>query len=82
MINAYPDFRALYEEAYEMCLNLEKVMGMYSKVLKELDSNTVQYMIDEMQETINRKDKQLNQKDALIDELRRQINELQAAQGK
>ena len=96
VISAYPDFRPLYEEVYEMCLNLERVMGMYSELLKELDSNTVQYMIDEMQETINQKnelltqkdeqlnqkDEQLNQKDALIDNLRRQIDELRAAQGK
>ncbi len=75
VINAYPDFRALYEEAYEMCLNLEKVMGMYSKVLKELDSNTVQYMIDEMQETINRKDEQLSQKDEQLSQKDEQLSQ-------
>ena len=33
-----------------MCRNTEKVMNMFSKELRELDRNTVQYMIDEMQE--------------------------------
>ena len=36
-----------------MCQNVEKVMNMFSKELQELDRNTVQYMIDEMQDTIN-----------------------------
>ncbi len=63
VIETCPEFRSLYEEVYEMCRNLEKVMEMYSKELQELDRNTVQYMIDEMQETINQKNEQLNQKD-------------------
>ena len=36
-----------------MCQNVEKVMNMFSKELQELDRNTDQYMIDEMQDTIN-----------------------------
>ncbi len=67
VITAYPEFRHLYGEVYEMCRNLERVMEMYSKELQELDRNTVQYMIDEMQETINQKDAQLSQKDAVIE---------------
>lgn len=36
-----------------MCLNTEKVMNMFSKELSQLDKNTVQYMIDEMQTEID-----------------------------
>ena len=36
-----------------MCENVEKVMEMFSKELQLLDQNTVQYMIDEMQDTID-----------------------------
>ena len=32
---------------------------MFSKELQELDENTVQYMIDEMQDQIEGKDKQI-----------------------
>lgn len=32
-----------------MCQNMAKIMGLFSKELQELDRNTVQYMIDEMQ---------------------------------
>ena len=75
VISAYPDFRPLYEEVYEMCLNLERVMGMYSELLKVLDSNTVQYMIDEMQETINQKNEQLTQKDEQLNQKDEQLNQ-------
>ena len=50
MIEKYPDFKAMYEQVYEICRNIEQVMGMFSKELYELDRNTVRYMIDELQE--------------------------------
>lgn len=53
LINKYPMFREMYDDIYELCRNMEKVMGMFSKELRELDRNTEQYMIDEMQETID-----------------------------
>ena len=40
----------MYEQVYEICQNIEQVMGMFSKELYELDRNTVRYMIDELQE--------------------------------
>ncbi len=53
LIGKYPMFREMYGNIYEICRNMEKVMEMFSEELKEMDRNTVQYMIDEMQETIN-----------------------------
>ena len=53
LINKYPMFRQMYGDVYEVCRNVEKVMGMFSEELRELDRNTVQYMIDEMQATID-----------------------------
>lgn len=43
----------MYEDIYTMCQNVERVMELYSKELMELDRNTVQYMMDEMQDTID-----------------------------
>ncbi len=40
----------MYEQTYEICQNIEQVMGMFSKELYELDRNTVRYMIDMLQE--------------------------------
>ena len=57
-----PEFQPMYEEIYELCRNVERVMHMYSEMLRELDQNTVQYMIDEMQETINRLKDEVEQK--------------------
>lgn len=48
IIEKYPDFKDMYEQVYDVCQNLEEVMGMFSKELLELDRNTVQLMIDEM----------------------------------
>ena len=41
---------------------------MFSKELQELDENTVQYMIDEMQDQIEEKDNQLQEKDKQIEQ--------------
>ena len=61
LITEYPEFKTMYQQLYEMCLNMEKVMSVYSKELAELDRNTVLYMIDEMQAEIDRKSEELNQ---------------------
>ena len=62
LIEAYPQFKPMYEEAYEMCRNMEDIKGLFSKELRELDRNTVQLMIDEMQEKLEQKREELEQK--------------------
>lgn len=59
IIDHFPDFKALYEHVYEICCNIERVMEMFSKELQELDRNTVQYMIDEMQDQIDKQQAEL-----------------------
>ena len=80
LITDYPEFKAIYDEVYNLCLNMEKVMEMFSKELKELDQNTVQLMIDEMQEELDAKDveietqkKELESKDNRIRELEEKL---------
>ena len=73
LIEEYPEFREMYEEVYDLCLNTEKVMNMFSKELLELDRNTVQLMIDEMQDEIDSQKVKLQEKDAEIAELRAQL---------
>ena len=67
--------RNLYGEIYELCRNIEKVMEMFSKELQELDRNTVQYMIDEMQEEIDEQKKRLDEKDKEIAKLKKLLSE-------
>ena len=83
VIEAYPQFKAIYRQVYEMCLNVERVMTMFSGELRELDRNTVHYMIDEMQNEINRmgsqiqqKDNQIQQQDADLQQSKAQIQQL------
>ena len=52
LIKAYPEFKPLYEQVYSHCRNIEEVLRMFSEELRELDRNTVQLMIDEMQEEL------------------------------
>ena len=59
LITAYPEFKAMYEHVYSMCRNVEDAMGIFSEELKILDRNTVRYMVDEMQDTINEQKEQL-----------------------
>lgn len=54
IVEKFPEFEPIYEQAYDICRNIEEVMGMFSKELYELDKNTVQYMIDEMQEELTK----------------------------
>ena len=84
LISEYPEFRAMYEQAYAMCRNLEDIMGFFSEELRMLDRNTVQYMIDEIQAQLDEKKAQLDEKQSqldaknlLIEEQQQQLEDLQ-----
>lgn len=81
LIRSYPQFIPLYQDVYEMCRNTERVMNLYSKELQLLDKNTVQLMIDEMQDTIeDQRDtiedqgRQINQKNEQLSQQAEQLN--------
>ena len=74
LIESYPGFREIYGDIYEICLNMEKVMGMYSKELQELDRNTVQYMIDEMQEIINEQKETIHTQTEVLNDQKQTIS--------
>ncbi len=73
LIEEYPEFKGMYEEIYEMCRNMEEFMGLFSKELAILDSNTVEYMIDEMQQEIDAQKEQLSQKDEQLSKQEEQL---------
>ena len=75
LIRQYPEFKEMYEEIYVMCQNVEKVMEMFSKELIQLDRNTVQYMIDEMQDTIDVQKEELEAKQETIDTQKEKLEE-------
>ena len=67
LIEQYPEYKVLYQEVYELCQNTERVMEMFSKELLEMDRNTVQYMIDEMQDTIDAQKDTIDSQQGTID---------------
>ena len=73
LISEYPEFRPMCEEVYELSRNTEEVMRMFSEELAILDKNTVQYMIDEMQAELNKKDNELAERNEEIKRLRAEL---------
>ena len=77
LIEMYPRFKKIYLEIYEACQNTEVFMGIFSKELIEMDQNTVDFMIDEMQDTIDAQKLELDAQKLLLDEKDKLIAELQ-----
>lgn len=77
LITEYPEFKAMYEHVYNMCRNVEDVMGIFSEELKILDRNTVKYMVDEMQETIDEQNIQIKTQQNKIKAQENEIDKLQ-----
>ena len=67
----------MYDEVYQLCRNTKKVMEMFSKELQELDRNTVQYMIDEMQDTINAQKGKIETQQDTIDAQQLKLSEME-----
>ncbi len=76
--NKYPEFRAMYEHVYNICQNVERVMGMYSEELRILDRNTVKYMVDQMQEEIDSQKEQLEIKDKQLAQQEKELQKLRS----
>lgn len=74
LIRDYPQFVPLYQQIYEICMNTERVMNLFSEELRILDRNTVQLMIDEMQDEIIQKNQRLSQQEQ---QLRKQDQEIE-----
>ncbi|MBQ8814665.1 MAG: PD-(D/E)XK nuclease family transposase [Lachnospiraceae bacterium] len=74
LIEKHPDFKAMYQQIYTLCENLEDMMGLFSEELAILDRNTVRYMMDEMQDEI---DKQKAELAEVNSELEQKSNELE-----
>ena len=76
LIELYPEFKPLYEDIYELCRNTEKVMGMFSKELLEMDRNTVKLMIDEMQDEVDELIKERDEAAKERDEITKERDEI------
>lgn len=79
-------FKAMYEEMFNICRNIEGVMNMFSQELYELDRNTFRYMIatrdeklaemHEQIEELTKRNEQLVAKDAMLKQQEAEILQL------
>ena len=76
LITEYPEFKPLYQHIYDMCQNVERMMGMFSEELRLMDQNTVRYMMDQMQKELDEKDVKLQEKDVKLQEKEAKLKEL------
>ncbi len=76
LIEVYPEFKPMYQHIYDMCRNVERVMGLFSEELKIMDRNTVRLMIDQMQEQLEQQNTQLKEKERKLQEKEHQNQEL------
>ena len=53
LINAYPEFKEYYHDIALFRKKPKELMNMYSEALIQMDRNTVNYMIEEMQKEVN-----------------------------
>ena len=79
IIERSPDFKEMYQQVYDICRNIEEVMGMFSKELLEMDKNTVELMIDEMQDEIKQQKEVIEEKDTIIQKNEAELKEKDAA---
>ena len=73
LLNCNPELKKIYEEVYTICLNMERMMSMFSKELEILDRNTVKLMVDEMIEEYTKMTEEHAKKMEALDEVGRQM---------
>ena len=66
ILAAYPWLEEIYQDMASYLRKPEEVLTMFSDALKILDHNTVQYMIDEMQNTIDGQKAEIADKDSQL----------------
>ena len=75
LITSFPQFKPMYETLYQMCRNVENIMGFFSEELREMDRNTVRYMIDELQKEVDIQNATIAENTAVIAEMNAAIAE-------
>ena len=75
LITNFPQFKPMYETLYQMCQNVENIMGFFSEELREMDRNTVRYMIDELQKEVDLQKAAIAENATIIAEMNASIAE-------
>ncbi len=77
IIERYPQFISIYEDVEAFRADIGGVLSMFSEALRILDKNTVQYMIDELQEELKEEKKKAEEKEELLCAKDKRIKELE-----
>lgn len=72
----YPWLEEIYREMAAYSLNPEEVLGMFSEALREMDRNTVKYMVEQQQKTIQDQAAKLEEKASLLAQQAHEIERL------
>lgn len=75
LIQTYPEFRDIYSQIYDICQNVEDIMGIFSKELRIMDQNEIPFMIDEMKEEINQHKHEILQQKKELAQLNMRIDD-------
>lgn len=79
LITKYPEFKPMYENLYQMCLNTERVMDMFfSEELRIMDRNMFRYMMEEQQKEIDEQKEVLDRQKVEIDQQKAEIHQKNA----
>ena len=80
LTESYPEFKEYYHDIALFRTNPRELMNMYSEALQQMDRNTANYMIEEVQKELEDaqvklavKQEELDKKNAYIKELEEQL---------
>ncbi len=78
IITKFPSFAPLYNDIFRFRKDIREVLHMFSEALREMDRNTVQYMIEQQQEVMEKQQKAIEEQQ---EEMKRQQDEIVKQQG-
>ena len=59
VLEAYPEFKEMYQEVFRFRYRKKELLGMYSEALRMLDLGTAEYMVEVQQEEIEKNKKEI-----------------------
>ena len=75
LITKYPDFKPLYETLYQLCRNVEGIMGYFSEELRIMDKNLAKYMVEEQQKEIEQNQKVIEEQKQELESQKQEIED-------
>lgn len=77
LIEAYPEFKEYYHDIALFRKNPKELMNMYSEALAQMDKNTANYMIEEMQKELDELNSQVDSWKQALSEKKDEISAVQ-----